>query len=563
MRFAFLLIAILAPGAALADPSGAAVLLENSDLDAAFAEFQNRFGNWPSLMLLGFGPMLIAIVIASAGTRDQSLGVRLFANFVCGGVGLFVGLVAVPFALTAFIAYQDGPRQETRVGQSKSADLPSARASSDKFDPFAPSDIMDLRRLIASIRAGDWDTAEDLGSEPALHRGFADTSPDLAAHLDAWVSARPASNAALGLRAKYLINVGRQRRGGLYARDTPPERFAAMREAYGKASLDLFNLLARDPTRATAHEDRLLLLYTGGHGDQVTSAYETAVRHGAESTDLVRIHLGALEPRWSRYSKQEAEERSEDLIRDVKRRAPPNVDVDRLEALRSARTAESLWERGQRDQAIGFMAQLVERPGGHWQTFNLAHYLERADRDEDAVEQYRRYLEVDPLMGEAYHRLAGLFRDRGDLEEALHLSDLALTLEPYDGRFLIRRGHILRRLGRIDEARADFEATLVYEDWKPGGHSGLGWIDLYYTNDYAAAAVHFARAVERDADRASDVFHHAMSLEYARDCKAMPAFQTYLEECAGLLECSSDHLRKAQEAVAHMSGICTEDGKRR
>lgn len=83
-------------------------------------------------------------------------------------------------------------------------------------------------------------------------------------------------------------------------------------------------------------------------------------------------------------------------------------------------------------------------------------YLSRHCRKElrQAVEQYKKALELNPTLAEAYVKLGVALWEQGGLsvDVALDYCEIALRLDPDYGEAYLRKGVLLRQAGRLDEA---------------------------------------------------------------------------------------------------------------
>ena len=77
-------------------------------------------------------------------------------------------------------------------------------------------------------------------------------------------------------------------------------------------------------------------------------------------------------------------------------------------------------------------------------------------RDDDGVPEYRKALERDPKSSDAWFGLARSYLRQKKHAEALQAIDQAAKLAPENQRVHFIRGQVLQRLGRDDEAQAEF-----------------------------------------------------------------------------------------------------------
>ena len=73
---------------------------------------------------------------------------------------------------------------------------------------------------------------------------------------------------------------------------------------------------------------------------------------------------------------------------------------------------------------------------------------------------YRKALEIDPNLKEAWNNLADLYNSLGMFEEALRCADKALEIDPYYVSTLINKGIALAQLGKLTEAIYCFDKAI-------------------------------------------------------------------------------------------------------
>ena len=110
----------------------------------------------------------------------------------------------------------------------------------------------------------------------------------------------------------------------------------------------------------------------------------------------------------------------------------------------------------------------VLRRSGRKNDFSLAyqHYLEgcRLDEDERTFEQaeqaYRRAIELDPSLANAFTNLGNLLYRRGVIEEAENLYVRALKIDPEQPEAFYNLGFMLFERGDVDAAVLNFRRAL-------------------------------------------------------------------------------------------------------
>jgi tetratricopeptide (TPR) repeat protein len=109
----------------------------------------------------------------------------------------------------------------------------------------------------------------------------------------------------------------------------------------------------------------------------------------------------------------------------------------------------------------------------------LAWIQNRKNDLEDAQENYRRALELDPNSARTYSGYADLMNDLRRLEESLTLRRKAVELDPLSAVMIQRVGWGLAALGRFDEALSWYEKSFDVDPgfswnlWNIGAHHWL------------------------------------------------------------------------------------------
>lgn len=88
--------------------------------------------------------------------------------------------------------------------------------------------------------------------------------------------------------------------------------------------------------------------------------------------------------------------------------------------------------RGNVTQAIQLAQRAIEEdPLEVWTRMNLHAYLQGAGRDDEALEQLKKVVELDPNQVVALASMAMIYADKGDLSEALEIARRAYAVGPW------------------------------------------------------------------------------------------------------------------------------------
>jgi len=131
--------------------------------------------------------------------------------------------------------------------------------------------------------------------------------------------------------------------------------------------------------------------------------------------------------------------------------------------------------------------------------FNLAVVLENQGRYEDAMERYRRCLELNPGYYVARANLARLLRLTGNPQEAAAKYAMVLQVAPDHLNSAIGLGESFRELGMLDQAEAAFRRATEIDASAPGAWNGLGAV-YSISGEHREAERAFRRTVELDPE---------------------------------------------------------------
>jgi len=180
------------------------------------------------------------------------------------------------------------------------------------------------------------------------------------------------------------------------------------------------------------------------------------------------------------------------------------------------------------EQAAWIASDLPNGARAHWKYGFALHKTERLD---EAAEQYRVALRLNPKEKEVHYYLGQVLLAQSHLDEARSELEEALRTEPRNGEYHSEYGRVLERLGLKDQAAAEhviatrwaprsgrvhyeyatflfrddkfdqaipeFEAALKYNPNHPEAHYYLGRA-LYVKGDYEGAKAHYLQTARLD-----------------------------------------------------------------
>ena len=155
--------------------------------------------------------------------------------------------------------------------------------------------------------------------------------------------------------------------------------------------------------------------------------------------------------------------------------------------------------RGDREEAIKDLnIYLGQYPDDRDAWYNLGSDYRALNRLEEALEAYKRALEIDPYMAGAYINIATCYNMMGKYDEAVRHYLKAFELQPKwvtNGNLNYEFGLAYVAMGEFQKAEEIFEKMLSEADWqKAKGHRSFALLDMY-RGKYSAAIDHLKEAI--------------------------------------------------------------------
>ncbi len=140
-----------------------------------------------------------------------------------------------------------------------------------------------------------------------------------------------------------------------------------------------------------------------------------------------------------------------------------------MEEIFIRKRALGLWQEGQRLQLEGDLAAAIERydqsiavyPTAEAHTFRAWAYSFQ-NRLEDAIDECKRAIEVDPSFGNPYNDIGSYLIAQGKMDEAVTWLEKAKRAPRYEPRHFpyINLGRVFAAQGRVRKAIREFESAL-------------------------------------------------------------------------------------------------------
>jgi len=156
-------------------------------------------------------------------------------------------------------------------------------------------------------------------------------------------------------------------------------------------------------------------------------------------------------------------------------------------------TLAQVYERGRKFKEAEQTAQEAEKLAGRQANRVMVWFLrgaiaERQKKFEEAEEQFKRVLAVDPHESSTLNYYGYMLADQGlRLDEAVTLIQRALAEEPYNGAFLDSMGWAYFKQGKLELARTTLEKAVARTAHDPTVREHLG--EVYYRMGRPAQAL--------------------------------------------------------------------------
>jgi pentatricopeptide repeat protein len=167
---------------------------------------------------------------------------------------------------------------------------------------------------------------------------------------------------------------------------------------------------------------------------------------------------------------------------------------------------EKLWimsriesTRGNRVEAVKhFRIYLSRYPDDRSGWHNMGYNYMRSGQYDEALEAYRKALEIDPFHASSFFNIATCHNAKGENQPAVDNYLRAFELRPDRLTYEILNhefGQVYVRMGEFQKAREVFEKMLSQENWKKArGHRSLALMEMY-RGRYDTAVAHLKEGI--------------------------------------------------------------------
>jgi protein O-mannosyl-transferase len=132
---------------------------------------------------------------------------------------------------------------------------------------------------------------------------------------------------------------------------------------------------------------------------------------------------------------------------------------------------------------------------------NLGYVLFQKGRVDEAIDHFRRTLQIDPNYKDTHYNLANALLQKGNLDEAIVQYREALQLKPDHVEALVNLGNALRQTGKADEAIIQYQKALQTDPDNADARNNLG-IVLFQKGRTDEALTQFQKVLQINPDNA-------------------------------------------------------------
>lgn len=491
-----------------------------------------------------------------AEAREKFLGERM-------GAWLNTLAVFLLLVLSGVATLADGP--------PRSDSLPSPRPKPDPGPAFA-----DRLALVEHLRAGELDELEQLlldlqrayqareipeNRVETAYLAFANSSFDLEEALGQWVERARESYAPRLARGVYYWNLGMLARGA--RRNTEPlgERYVETRAYFARATADLANALGLQPGLGMAYGLIIHIATELGDTSDILELTRMGLTADPGSFVVRRRYLDSLRPWWQKRAadREHAFERIDAFIDEMSTEFEENPDLRMLAGYPDFVRGDQLARNGSREAAIEHYNRALEF-GPYWAyLYRRGVNYYRLGRFKSALRDLDSALRARPQAGDILNMRARTLHRLRRANEAFSDWKQALALNPFDPLILLQRAYALRDQRRFEAAVAELNKAMEFGTFNEYIWDARGRVYLYDLNDFNKAVRDLRRATELNPQRKKYWFNYGVALYKARDCKALPVLQHFLELCRSA-QCPDQNLAWVQGILGSINdpGACPD-----
>lgn len=504
--------------------------------------------------------------IPEDASQQSSLARKLLLLLVLIATGAYVGSSMVQQAKLEALAKQNHEALANRWewGQ-RECQIPEEEFAS--FDELSTLfEEMLVRELDAALAFSQQAFEQDSFCDPmlnytavALSEYIAESGSKQSTHfstIDLWIEAVPDSAFPYAIRGGAWVDIAFDRRGNKLSKNTSTEQFAGMRDAFGRAKVDLEKALELDPNSLAAYVNYLRYSMANGVKRTAPALLDRALDAGIVSQRLFWRYFQAAAPEWGATL--------ETIDHGIARARPLIARDRRLNKVLGARhhfMAQKLMREEEYKKASDLWRHALRYADDCQWYYLLGNSLRLQRHNQAAVKEFDK-----ALAGCGEYFAVHLARGKSNLymgenEEAIEDFTKALAIDNRRKRAFTGRAEAFERLGRYEEAISDFRAGAKLTSKPSAWHLGrLGEILYYDLQRYSEALPVYARMLELYPTNPNGWHRYGMTLHKLGRSEAREALEQYL----ALVDHTDDaHRKKVAEARSTLGVASTVKSRSR
>jgi tetratricopeptide (TPR) repeat protein len=410
----------------------------------------------------------------------------------------------------------------------------------------------ELEAMFAERKAyADANTNKDV-SFSDIFDPFRRADPKLATALKEWRKQYPKSAAPYLALGAYATHLGWVVRGEANARLTNAKRFEEMQRYFDEAISSLRMAIRHYPKVPKAWTRLIGIASARGDVVEVDAIFKEAKRHVPRSSYLYRTYYDVLAPKWVGSGAQQHA-----LKYRIQGEFAGNPDFSWIETIEDNDKAWSLYWRDELEPALALFDSIISVRPDFSSRHGRAVTLTDLNRVDDAVDEYHSALALDPGNAKIYAQLAFVLLRKKEARAAVAQNlDRALLFDPFNPDYLIRRARMRLDRRELDAAKRDLDKALLLGSYDDQVRDQLR---RYYweVGDLDMAVEEAERMVTLMPYRAKNWLLYAITLKENRDCRALDAFEAYLQQCLVNRKCNEQRQQQITLEIYNMKKACS------
>jgi tetratricopeptide (TPR) repeat protein len=362
--------------------------------------------------------------------------------------------------------------------------------------------------------------------------------------LKKWREEYPQSFAPYMALGAYSTHLGWVARGEDKAHLTNANRFEEMRRYFDEAVSALRMGIRLYPKVPEAWTRLIGIASAQGDVVGVEEIFKEAVRHVPRSSYLYRTYYDVLAPKWVGSGAQQHA-----LKFRIQGAFAGNPDFGWIETIEDHDRAWELYWRDELEPALAIFDKIIAVRPDFSSRKGRALTLTDLNRVDDAVDENYRALALDPGNPKIYAQLAFVQSRKLETRDAAARNlDRALIFDPYNPDFLRRRARMHLDRNEPDDAKRELDKALLLGAYNDEVRDQLR---RYYwmIGDRGNAIAEAGKMITFAPGRTKNWLLYAITLQHFGDCRALEAFEAYLQQCLMKRECGE---RRQQEITLNI-----------